>query len=94
MRDAADKATLLGAGKVEELATLQRLHQASVVEDDDDLTPSQQRNLEKALGVKVIDRTQLILDIFAHRARTRGDQERASRKSLAVQRIVHYLSSC
>ena len=74
VREAADKSTLIGAGKVEELATLQRMHEANVVIFDDDLTPSQQRNLEKALGTKVIDRTQLILDIFARRARTREGQ--------------------
>lgn len=74
VRDGVDKATLIGAGKVEELATLRRMHEADVVIFDDDLTPSQQRNLEKALGTKVIDRTQLILDIFARRARTREGQ--------------------
>ena len=74
VRDNVDKATLIGAGKVEELATLRRMHEADVVIFDDDLTPSQQRNLEKALETKVIDRTQLILDIFARRARTREGQ--------------------
>lgn len=74
VRDNADKATLIGGGKVEELATLRRMHEADVVIFDDDLTPSQQRNLEKALETKVIDRTQLILDIFARRARTREGQ--------------------
>jgi len=74
IRAAADKATLIGGGKVEELATLRRMHDAASVIFDSDLTPSQQRNLEKALGCKVIDRTQLILDIFASRARTREGQ--------------------
>ena len=49
-------------------------HEATTVIFDRELTPTQQRNLEKALDVKVLDRTQLILDIFARRARTREGQ--------------------
>jgi len=64
-------ATYIGKGKVEEVANDARELDANVVIFDDELSPSQQRNLEKALGVKVIDRTALILDIFATRARTR-----------------------
>ena len=64
-------ATLFGAGKVEEIASLVRAADASVVVIDDSLTPVQQRNLEKAWNAKVIDRTGLILEIFARRARTR-----------------------
>ena len=63
-------ATLFGAGKVEEIAAICRSVDATVVVIDDSLTPVQQRNLEKAWGVKVIDRTGLILEIFARRART------------------------
>jgi len=70
-RPRADAATLIGSGKVEELKTQVHFHDASVVIFDQELTPTQQRNLEKALDVKVLDRTQLILDIFARRARTR-----------------------
>jgi GTP-binding protein HflX len=70
-RDVPEAATLLGSGKVEELAVEVRSSGAGVVIFDQDLTPTQQRNLEKALDTKVIDRTQLILDIFASRARTR-----------------------
>ena len=70
-RPAADPATLIGSGKVEELAALARSLPADLIIFDHDLSPTQQRNLEKALDVKVIDRTQLILDIFARRARTR-----------------------
>lgn len=66
----ADAATLLGYGKVQELKELAEALSADVLIVDHELTPTQQRNLEKAIGVKVIDRTQLILDIFAHRART------------------------
>lgn len=73
-RPRADAATLVGAGKVEELGAQVRFHSADVVIFDNDLTPTQQRNLERALDAKVIDRTQLILDIFARRARTREGQ--------------------
>ncbi len=62
--------TLVGKGKVEELKTKILFHEATVVIFDRELTPTQQRNLEKALDVKVLDRTQLILDIFARRAQT------------------------
>ena len=64
-------ATLFGAGKVEELLALCQCVEADVVVIDDSLSPVQQRNLEKAWSVKVIDRTGLILEIFARRARTR-----------------------
>lgn len=61
----------LGRGKLQELGALQSKHNYDTVVFDDELTPRQQRNLEEALGVKVIDRTALILDIFARRAQTR-----------------------
>ena len=64
-------ATYIGSGKVEEVVEERKRLGANVVIFDDELSPSQQRNLEKALGVKVIDRTALILDIFATRAHTR-----------------------
>jgi len=64
-------ATLFGSGKVEELAALVRAADAEAVVVDDQLTPVQQRNLERAWEVKVIDRTGLILEIFGRRARTR-----------------------
>jgi GTP-binding protein HflX len=70
-RAAPDAATLVGRGKVEELAAAARADGVDAVIFDHDLSPTQQRNLEKALDCKVIDRTQLILDIFAGRARTR-----------------------
>ena len=70
-RAAPDAATLVGRGKVEELAAAARTDGVDAVIFDHDLSPTQQRNLEKALDCKVIDRTQLILDIFAGRARTR-----------------------
>ena len=70
-RDAPEAATFIGHGKVAELAQSVQAEDADVVIFDRDLTPTQQRNLEKELPCKVIDRTQLILDIFARRARTR-----------------------
>ncbi len=70
VRPNVEAATLFGQGKVEELKQLAAALEADVVIVDNDLTPTQQRNLEAAVGTRVIDRTQLILDIFAHRART------------------------
>jgi GTP-binding protein HflX len=64
-------ATFIGKGKVGELNELAAGNDADVVIFDDDLSPAQVRNLEKALSRKVIDRSELILDIFARRARTR-----------------------
>ncbi|MGA0600451.1 GTPase HflX [Caulobacter sp. KR2-114] len=64
-------ATLFGAGKVDEIARLCDGEEIDVVIVDDALSPVQQRNLERAWKVKVIDRTGLILEIFARRARTR-----------------------
>jgi GTPase len=63
-------ATFVGAGKVDEVRRLVGTERADVVVFDDQLTPAQQRNLEKTLGCKVIDRSALILDIFAQRARS------------------------
>ena len=62
--------TYLGSGKVDELITSIEEHQADVILFDNELTPAQRRNLEKQTEVKVLDRTELILDIFATRART------------------------
>jgi GTP-binding protein HflX len=61
----------VGKGKLQELAAQARANQFNLVLFDDELSPSQQRNLEDTLKVKVIDRTALILDIFAQRAQTR-----------------------
>ena len=68
---AVTPATLFGKGKVEEIGALCEAEEIDVVAVDDALTPIQQRNLERAWGVKVIDRTGLILEIFGRRARTR-----------------------
>ena len=70
VRPVVDAATLLGHGKVGELKELADAHSADVLIVDHELSPTQQRNLESAVGIKVIDRTQLILDVFARRART------------------------
>ncbi len=69
-RQTPTRATYLGKGKVEELKALAEKAEADVVIFDNDLSPAQTRNLEKAVGLKVLDRTELILDIFAARAQT------------------------
>ena len=68
--DKPDPATFIGKGKVEEVRDNIKELGADLVVFDDELTASQLRNLEKALGIRVIDRSNLILDIFAMRART------------------------
>jgi len=73
-RDRPDPATLIGRGKLEEIAGAAASSEADVILFDHDLTPSQQRNIENALHTRVIDRTQLILDIFARHARTKEGQ--------------------
>ncbi len=73
-RDRPDAATLIGAGKLEEVAGAAASVNADVLLFDHDLSPSQQRNIEKIVHRRVIDRTQLILDIFARHARTREGQ--------------------
>ena len=70
-RDAPDAATWIGSGKAEEIGRLAGNQRATLVVFDDDLSPAQTRNLEKIIGGKVIDRSALILDIFAGRARSR-----------------------
>jgi GTP-binding protein HflX len=70
-RDKPDNATFLGRGKVEELAVLCREHGAGLAIFDRELSAVHARNLEEITGVRIIDRTQLILDIFARRAKTR-----------------------
>ena len=70
-RPAPEAATLIGRGKVDELAAMAKARGAGVMIFDHELSPTQQRNLETKLEAKVLDRTQLILDIFARRARTR-----------------------
>jgi GTP-binding protein HflX len=73
-RDRPDPATLIGGGKLEEIAGAAASADADVLLFDHDLSPSQQRNIERIIQRRVIDRTQLILDIFAKHARTREGQ--------------------
>jgi GTP-binding protein HflX len=70
-RDSPDSSTFIGKGKLEELAAFTKETQADLVIFNDELSPSQLRVLASSLEAKVIDRTQLILDIFAGRAKTR-----------------------
>ncbi len=69
-RQAPDKTTYIGQGKVEQLHQLVTAAEADIVVFDNDLSPAQIRNLEQTLGVKVLDRTEVILDIFSTRAQT------------------------
>ena len=74
MREAIDPATVLGKGKLEEIRAEAQARQAPLIIFDRELTPVQQRNLERGVDRRVIDRTQLILDIFARHARSREGQ--------------------
>ncbi|MDQ2835239.1 MAG: GTPase HflX [Acidobacteriota bacterium] len=80
-----DPATLIGQGKLEEIEAVATSTGADVVLFDHDLTPSQLRNLEAKLPCRVIDRTQLILDIFARHARTREGQLQVELAQLQYQ---------
>jgi GTP-binding protein HflX len=74
VRDMLDPATLVGRGKLEEIRAAAQSRRVPLVIVDHDLTPVQLRNMEKGTGCRVIDRTQLILDIFATHAHTREGQ--------------------
>ena len=74
VRDSFDPATLVGRGKLDEIRAEAESRRVPLVIVDHDLTPVQLRNMEKGTGCRVIDRTQLILDIFATHARTREGQ--------------------
>jgi GTP-binding protein HflX len=82
-RDRPDPATFLGTGKAEELHQLAETLDADTVVFDDELSPAQQRNLERILGRTAIDRTAVILDIFAQNARS---QEGKAQVELALLR--------
>jgi GTP-binding protein HflX len=79
-------ATLFGKGKIEEIGEIAEEAGAKVIVIDDALTPVQQRNLEKAWEVKVVDRTGLILEIFARRARTREGKLQVELARLGYER--------
>ncbi len=68
--DKPDKSTFIGKGKVEEIKTFAKANEIDLIIFDDELSPSQQRNLEKAFGMPILDRTTLILKIFSQRAQT------------------------
>jgi GTP-binding protein HflX len=70
-RSMPDQKYFIGSGKLEELKSLAATSNANLVIFDSELSPSQERNLENFLGIKVIDRTELILDIFAQHAKSR-----------------------
>jgi GTPase len=77
-RSSIDPACFIGAGKAKEIADICKEKKISLVLFDDELSPAQVRNLEKIIGVKILDRTGLILDIFAKRAKTREAQVQVS----------------
>ncbi len=74
MRETLDTATVVGRGKLDEVKIEAQMREAPLVVFDRNLTPAQQRNIERATDCRVIDRTQLILDIFARHARSREGQ--------------------
>ncbi|MGA8074065.1 MAG: GTPase HflX [Candidatus Acidiferrales bacterium] len=74
VREAIDSATLVGKGKLDEVKMEAKMHRAPLIIVDHNLTPVQLRNMERITECRVIDRTQLILDIFARHARTREGQ--------------------
>lgn len=84
-RQKPDPATLVGGGKLDEIEATVRSTSADLLLFDHDLSPSQMRNLEERLPCRVIDRTQLILDIFARHARTREGQLQVELAQLEYQ---------
>lgn len=84
--DRARPSTLIGGGKIDELAAYAHAAELELLVIDANLTPTQQRNLERAIEVKVIDRTGLILEIFGRRARTREGRLQVELAHLTYQR--------
>ncbi|RLK23942.1 GTP-binding protein HflX [Micromonospora sp. M71_S20] len=84
-RPRPDPATFVGSGKVDELAALTERTGADLVIADGELTPGQVRNLEERVGVRVVDRTALILDIFAEHARTSEGRVQVELAQIAYQ---------
>jgi GTP-binding protein HflX len=85
-RTRPDPASFIGSGKAEEIKKLASDHKATLIVFDDDLSPAQVRNLEKIIGLPVMDRSALILDIFAGRARSRE-----SRTQVELARLEYML---
>jgi GTP-binding protein HflX len=73
-RDSVDPATLIGSGKAHEIAEFAEAHEATTIFVFNDLRPRQRTNLEKAIPLPIVDRTMVILDVFAQRARSREGQ--------------------
>jgi len=86
VRPKLDPATLVGKGMVENLRSTCRTHHIDLLILDEELTPTQQRNLEDAIQVRVIDRAALILDIFAMHARTAEAKTQVELAQLEYQR--------
>ena len=87
VRDAADPATLVGRGKLDEIRAEATAHQVPLIIFDGNLTPMQQRNIEAATECRVIDRTQLILDIFAKHAQLNYMLPRLTGHGTAMSRL-------
>ena len=68
--ESPNPATLIGKGKMEEISTYVKAMDIQTIIFDDELSPAQEKNISKILKIKVLDRTNLILDIFAQRAKT------------------------
>ena len=83
-RDRPDPKTFLGSGKIEEIKDEAMAHEAKALIFDVALSPAQQRNIEKAVGLEVLDRTNLILEIFRQRAKTRE-----GRLQVELARLTH-----
>ena len=83
-RDRPDPKTFLGSGKIEEIKNEAMAHEAKALIFDVALSPAQQRNIEKAVGLEVLDRTNLILEIFRQRAKTRE-----GRLQVELARLTH-----
>ena len=91
MRDKIDPATVIGRGKIEEVKIEAHLHKAPLIIFDRNLTPTQLRNLEKGTECRVIDRTQLILDIFARLEIHEVELQHAGFDLGEIQNIVDHI---
>ncbi len=82
--DIPNKATFVGPGKLDEINQYIKVVEADTVIFDDELTPTQLRNIERELECKILDRTNLILDIFAKRAKQLMQKHRLSWRSTSI----------
>lgn len=91
-RDTPDPITYIGKGKLQELTSLAEEHKAEMIVFDDDLSPTQARNVQKAVNIKVLDRSGLILDIFASRAKTAASKTQVELAQLQylLPRLTRY----